>query len=92
VPGEGESAWRAGWLAHACRRGTPRHTRRVMPAIHTGVKGANGLDGPGRAALDTALLGEVTRRSFGPVAQLGARLNGIQKVSGSIPLRSTSSQ
>jgi hypothetical protein len=27
---------------------------------------------------------------FGPVAQLGARLNGIQEVRGSIPLRSTS--
>ncbi len=26
----------------------------------------------------------------GPVAQLGERLNGIQEVSGSIPLRSTS--
>jgi hypothetical protein len=29
-----------------------------------------------------------TRRS-GPVAQLGARLNGIQEVTGSIPVRST---
>jgi hypothetical protein len=26
----------------------------------------------------------------GPVAQLGARLNGIQEVTGSIPVRSTS--
>jgi hypothetical protein len=26
---------------------------------------------------------------YGPVAQLGARLNGIQEVTGSIPVRST---
>lgn len=33
------------------------------------------------------------RSSFrrGPVAQLGARLNGIQEVTGSIPVRSTNS-
>ena len=28
----------------------------------------------------------------GPVAQLGARLNGIQEVTGSIPVRSTNSK
>jgi hypothetical protein len=28
-------------------------------------------------------------RTDGPVAQLGARLNGIQEVTGSIPVRST---
>jgi hypothetical protein len=27
--------------------------------------------------------------TYGPVAQLGARLNGIQEVTGSIPVRST---
>jgi hypothetical protein len=31
-------------------------------------------------------------RSRGPVAQLGARLNGIQEVTGSIPVRSTISK
>jgi hypothetical protein len=30
--------------------------------------------------------------SDGPVAQLGARLNGIQEVTGSIPVRSTISK
>jgi hypothetical protein len=29
-------------------------------------------------------------RQSGPVAQLGARLNGIQEVTGSTPVRSTS--
>jgi hypothetical protein len=34
---------------------------------------------------------EFRERSSGPVAQLGARLNGIQEVNGSIPVRSTNS-
>jgi hypothetical protein len=32
---------------------------------------------------------EGSARRYGPVAQLGARLNGIQEVTGSIPVRST---
>ena len=32
----------------------------------------------------------VQRSTYGPVAQLGARLNGIQEVTGSNPVRSTS--
>ena len=36
------------------------------------------------------LRGRVSRRQvYGAVAQLGARLNGIQKVAGSIPVSST---
>jgi hypothetical protein len=35
------------------------------------------------------LLGSPRVNSHGPVAQLGARLNGIQEVTGSIPVRST---
>ena len=34
----------------------------------------------------------VSRPRSGPVAQLGARLNGIQEVTGSIPVRSTNSK
>ena len=33
---------------------------------------------------------ECSARQEGPVAQLGARLNGIQEVTGSNPVRSTS--
>ena len=33
-----------------------------------------------------------TAHQSGPVAQLGARLNGIQEVTGSIPVRSTNSK
>ena len=33
----------------------------------------------------------VSVQGSGPVAQLGARLNGIQEVTGSIPVRSTNS-
>ena len=42
-------------------------------------------------AIETAVLRLSARRSptTGPVAQLGARLNGIQEVTGSIPVRST---
>jgi hypothetical protein len=32
---------------------------------------------------------EIRLPQSGPVAQLGARLNGIQEVTGSIPVRST---
>jgi hypothetical protein len=35
---------------------------------------------------------EVRLHPEGPVAQLGARLNGIQEVTGSIPVRSTISK
>ncbi len=35
------------------------------------------------------LFGSPRRGKQGPVAQLGARLNGIQEVTGSIPVRST---
>ena len=42
----------------------------------------------------SAVLGSNVRHPTedGPVAQLGARLNGIQEVTGSIPVRSTNSQ
>ena len=36
-----------------------------------------------------ALILNVPTPPKGPVAQLGARLNGIQEVTGSIPVRST---
>jgi hypothetical protein len=43
----------------------------------------------GRAARTVVLQLGVPEVQSGPVAQLGARLNGIQEVTGSIPVRST---
>src|SRR6185312_13760503 len=45
----------------------------------------------GRAVQTAVLQLEVPEVQSGPVAQLGARLNGIQEVTGSIPVRSTNS-
>jgi hypothetical protein len=38
---------------------------------------------------DARIVVSAPRTQSGPVAQLGARLNGIQEVTGSIPVRST---
>ena len=46
----------------------------------------------GRAVPMVVLELEVPEVQSGPVAQLGARLNGIQEVTGSIPVRSTNSK
>ena len=53
--------------------------------MRTGFHSSNADLGLQAAPADVTLL-ELLR---GAVAQLGARLNGIQKVSGSIPLSST---
>jgi hypothetical protein len=67
---------------------TPADDRGVNPRRLVG-RVENGLDWPRADALMTALLAARTgarqherAEIFGPVAQLGARLNGIQKVTG----------
>src|SRR6188508_3520527 len=50
---------------------------------------SRGFDGGTTAALESHVRSVPTD---GPVAQLGARLNGIQEVTGSIPVRSTISK
>jgi hypothetical protein len=55
---------------------------RLQPARAELARGAVFSDTP-RASMN------VLRSRSGPVAQLGARLNGIQEVTGSTPVRST---
>ncbi len=65
----------------------------MTPAVDTSRAGrapaTNGLDGTGESALITALPAVGGNKDLGLVAQLGARLNGIQEVTGSIPVGST---
>ena len=65
-------------LALSAVYATRRRDRPGSPVASSGPH----LDRPGRAGYDARL-------PKGPVAQLGARLNGIQEVTGSIPVRST---
>lgn len=70
------------------RGGAPVASHRDGPA---GSDWWPGPRAPWRRRGDTlarGMIGGLSRRS-GPVAQLGARLNGIQEVTGSIPVRST---
>ena len=71
------------------RKGEPRVTtcRRLYRSM---AKELHGHTRPLRCISDTPRASmNVSRSRSGPVAQLGARLNGIQEVTGSIPVRST---
>ena len=52
-----------------------------------GAMGKYGLISPGEQGIIQKLTDSVNK--YGGIAQLGERLNGIQEVSGSIPLIST---
>ena len=85
-------------LTGVCGTPIPLALGRLLPAadVANGVRRGHCLR-PDRAVWYHEGAGAVVsshycgRRALGPVAQLGARLHGMQKVRGSNPLRSTTS-
>ena len=94
--GPGETPQRREYCVLSVSETGCRGRRQRYHAVSTPAKTAESrfvpvrrVDGASGACQDSRLPRPVGVRTGGPVAQLGARLNGIQEVGGSIPPRST---